>query len=521
MLAITGPLGREAVLESTRMREIEEWIWKAEAENLSAEQIHPARRRLALLAKQDPRIHWEQREDMVTRQPEEESASSQAQRRLKLAEQQADLALHGTRETGGGGYAMRPNAIEQLKDAITECYNTGVDVKHLLSARRRLQELTVDVPSKPLQPPKAKHSFAKDMLEAMKEKDPAKLQRVLDAAAEADVQLPGLEAARRKLAEWKPAARVPERTSSQVRLRIILPDGRRGWLPVDANREGNQVLASLPHKEGHPVNPGELHFCLGFEAVSKGPITLDEEVEFALDRRLCDQPKFLAEGATLCVCPGRGRTRRENPQAQAPDDSAQNPTNPLWQSVMRAISEPFPTFVKVERILEESSGWPAVVLAWGGADDAGVAARCAEAVQAVGACRLLLSGHKAAAEAPSLGIPSSCMAMAETSFGSAQVLRVVAEIEAAGIQRPFLLVLVCRGYLSRRLVLSFRQHLPEDVSLFPCPPAQLSQACAEEVPFFKSRIFEEARLLHSEGVQFTARCLQALDRLQPSWRDGT
>ncbi|CAE7817039.1 unnamed protein product [Symbiodinium sp. CCMP2592] len=350
------------------------------------------------------------------------------------------------------------------------------------------------------------------MLQAIKDKDAVELRRVLDAAVEAEVKLPGLEAARRKLAEWRTAS--PEdseersgRTAETLRLRIILPDGRRGWLPVDPEDHGSKVLGSLPQE----LASGDMHFFLGLEASPKGAVTLLEEVVFSLDRKLGDQPKFLAQGAALCVCPG------QRSSSESVEDRPSDPTSPLWQSVMRAVSEPFPTFAKVEKLLEDTSGWPAVVLAWGGLEDVGVAERSPEAVQAVGACRAIFTGKVTTAVLPSLGVPTTSVIVDDARASSADIARILGEIEVGGVQRPLLLVVVCRAFLSRRLLQSFRQHLPQDVTLFPSPPATLMRACMEEVPVFESEILEEASRLRSEGVvRLTERFQAALARLQAS-----
>ncbi|CAE7730279.1 unnamed protein product [Symbiodinium sp. CCMP2456] len=385
-----------------------------------------------------------------------------------------------------------------------------VDLKQLITSRRILNQLQ---PKDKQVEPETKQALAKAMLQAMKEKDAVKLGRVLDAAAEAEVKLPGLEAARRKLAEWRTAS--PEDSeersgrTAEVRLRIILPDGRRGWLPVDPEDHGSKVLSSLPQEL---TASGDMHFFLGLEASPKGAVTLREEVVFSLGRKVGDQPEFLVQGAALCVCPGRHRSSFESGE-----DRRSDPTSPLWQSVMRAVSEPFPTFAKVEKLLEDTSGWPAVVLAWGGLEDVSVAERSPEAAQAVGACRAIFTGKVETAVLPSLSVPTTSVIVDDTRASSTDIARILGEIEAGGVQRPLLLVVVCRAFLSRSLLQSLRQHLPQDVMLFPCPPATLMRACMEEVPVFESQILEEASRLRSEGVvRLTERCQAALARLQAS-----
>jgi len=509
MLAIAGPLGREAVLSSTRMRDVEDWISQAEASGLDAAQILPARQHLRALAKQNPTIHWEKRESQATADVDGTKAG-EAEARLQAAEQQVNLLLSAKSESAAGNNAMQ-DATEQLKEAIAEGYSAGVDLKQLITSRRVLSQLQPKPKQVEPDRPDTKRALAKAMLQAMKDKDAVELRRVLDAAVEAEVKLPGLEAARRKLAEWRTAS--PEDSDERSgrtaeRLRIILPDGRRGWLPVDPEDHGSKVLCSLPQEL---TASGEMHFFLGLEASPKGAVTLREEVVFSLDRKLGDQPKFLAQGAALCVCPG------QRSSFESVEDRPSDPTSPLWQSVMRAVSEPFPTFAKVEKLLEDTSGWPAVVLAWGGLEDVGVAERSPEAVQAVGACRAIFTGKVTTAVLPSLSVPTTSVIVDDARASSTDIARILGEIEVGGVQRPLLLVVVCRAFLSRRLLQSFRQHLPQDVMLFPCPPATLMRACMEEVPVFESEILEEASRLRSEGVvRLTERCQAALARLQAS-----
>ncbi|CAE7897286.1 unnamed protein product [Symbiodinium sp. KB8] len=510
MLAIAGPLGREAVLSSTRMRDVEDWISRAEASGLDVEQILPARQHLRSLAKQNPTIHWEKRESQATAELVDGTKAGEAEARLQAAEQQVNLLLSDKSSLSAAGNKAMQDAAEQLKEAIGEGYSAGVDLKQLITSRRLLNQLQPKV--KQVEP-ETKQALAKAMLQAMKEKDAVKLGRVLDAAAEAEVKLPGLEAARKKLAEWRTSS--PEDSeersgrTAEVRLRIILPDGRRGWLPVDPEDHGSKVLSSLPQEV---TASGDMHFFLGLEASPKGAVTLREEVVFSFDRKVGDQPEFLAQGAALCVCPGRHRSSFESGE-----DRRSDPTSPLWQSVMRAVSEPFPTFAKVEKLLEDTSGWPAVVLAWGGLEDLSVAERSPEAVQAVGACRVIFTGKVETAVLPSLSVPTTSVIIDDARASSTDIARILGEIEAGGVQRPLLLVVVCRAFLSRRLLQSLRQHLPQDVMLFPCPPATLMRACMEEVPVFESQILEEASRLRSEGVvRLTERCQAALARLQAS-----
>ena len=71
------------------------------------------------------------------------------------------------------------------------------------------------------------------------EKDAVALRRVVDDAIAQGVELQGLETARRKLLEWEGTKAL------RSRLRIVLPDGRKGWLPVDEEWTGQRVLQSL------------------------------------------------------------------------------------------------------------------------------------------------------------------------------------------------------------------------------------------------------------------------------------
>lgn len=188
MLAIAGPLGREAVLSSTRMRDVEDWISRAEASGLDVEQILPARQHLRSLAKQNPTIHWEKRESQATAELVDGTKAGEAEARLQAAEQQVNLLLSDKSSLSAAGNKAMQDAAEQLKEAIGEGYSAGVDLKQLITSRRLLNQLQPKV--KQVEP-ETKQALAKAMLQAMKEKDAVKLGRVLDAAAEAEVKLPG------------------------------------------------------------------------------------------------------------------------------------------------------------------------------------------------------------------------------------------------------------------------------------------------------------------------------------------
>ncbi|CAE8654684.1 unnamed protein product [Polarella glacialis] len=92
--AIVGPLGLEAVMASTRMREVEEWISTAEARGLRSEDIAPARRKLAALATQNRGFHWQQAEssaesDLASSKDSCKARASESElvEQLRLAEQ--------------------------------------------------------------------------------------------------------------------------------------------------------------------------------------------------------------------------------------------------------------------------------------------------------------------------------------------------------------------------------------------------------------------------------------------------
>ncbi|CAE7817030.1 unnamed protein product [Symbiodinium sp. CCMP2592] len=122
MLAIAGPLGREAVLSSTRMRDVEDWISQAEASGLDAEQILPARQHLRSLAKQNPTIHWEKRESQATAEVDGTKAG-EAEARLQDAERQVNLLLSDKSESAAGN-AMQ-DATEQLKASLLHVCGRG------------------------------------------------------------------------------------------------------------------------------------------------------------------------------------------------------------------------------------------------------------------------------------------------------------------------------------------------------------------------------------------------------------
>eukprot|EP00434_Breviolum_minutum_P005136 symbB.v1.2.004528.t1/scaffold257.1/size249567/9 len=160
--------------------------------------------------------------------------------------------------------------------------------------------------------------------------------------------------------------------------------------------------------------------------------------------------------------------------------------------------------------------------------------RCEEAVDLLQANHVVLVQ---ASDEGKLSVPSTFVPLEETLGRGEEMLKVLRQIEALDLPRPFVLVLLCRASSSRRLVQTLKRHLPEDVgqrangptggcsgflpstdiSLFPLPP-DFRTAC-EEAQRFPSQCFEEARWLQMEGVHLPERCLKALDRLKPSWRD--
>lgn len=481
LAALVGPLGREAALSSARMREVEEWIWKAEAEGLAPEEIIPARQRLKMLAQENRSIHWKREEEKDEKRKAQALELLKAEELLRKVVAEVATSKKEICENGEAGPTDEQVAAK-LKDTIVQAYNAGADAKLLISARHKLKLLEPEpVTSEPKQ-----RSFAKEMIQAMKEKNVDALQCIIDDALKQGVQLQGLEAARRKLAEWgaKPldAAKRTPTTSSTVQLRIVLPDGRRGWLPVDRLWTGSVVLSSLPIQEDR----SSLHFCLAQETTLRGAVEFLEQ-SLSLERTLAEQPEFLEKGAALAC-------RRLSEAA-------------LWEDVMKGLAEPFPSFVQVQKLL----GHPAVVLAWDVVNQ-----RCTEAIELVGARCLVVAAPQAAPiglKDLKVSVPMSCVDVdTDGLVDRHQVASIVQHIKALEVASPpILLVLLCRAYLSRRLVLSFRD-LPEDIILLPCPPDAKS-AVAEEVPTYAAQCFEEARRLRDEGVHLPQSCLRALERL--------
>eukprot|EP00435_Cladocopium_sp_Y103_P023277 s493_g5.t1 len=302
--ALSGPLGREAALSSQRMREVEEWIWKAEAAGLGNEEILPARQRLRDLAGTNRSIHWKREEEREAKQKAESVQMSEAQEKLEsvMIEVEGFLKRRDAGALPGGQVELQT----KLKDAITEAYHAKVNVQLLISARHKVLKLgEVDAQ----RPPKTvtttprlgpdtgstKRSLAKEMLQAMKEKDASALRRVLEDALQQGVQLQGLEVARKKLAEWDTAASTVSRPAPRhlQPLRIILPDGRRGWLKVDLQWPGRSIMSCLPEEVVKST-----HFTLAHETGHRGQVIVEEQL-LDLDRPLSEQPEFFTEGAAL------------------------------------------------------------------------------------------------------------------------------------------------------------------------------------------------------------------------------
>ena len=320
LLAIAGPLGRQAVLDSRRMRDVEDWIAEAEASGLPSEEIAPARTRLQQLGQASRGSRW---------QEEEERGKALRLAEKAAADEQAAAAAQIRKAEASG-------TVEELKAAITRGYHADVDVRILIRARRRLLEVSGTPASEPpaARPALRKEDVAKTLLKALKSKDPEALREVLDAASAGGVQLVGLQAARAKLEEWQkqPAARNPSCRDSpsqalpssssgagagypsappegsdaaesglvrdgMLRLRVALPDGRRGWLRMDPVEHGVAVLRHLlPLKDRAGNVLRDLSFFLAEEAAD-GEVLLRKVLEH--DRPLCEQG-FHA-GTLLCV----------------------------------------------------------------------------------------------------------------------------------------------------------------------------------------------------------------------------
>eukprot|EP00913_Durusdinium_trenchii_P021144 g19867.t1 len=336
LAALVGPLGREAwafgwaiafeygvlvpcqaALSSARMREVEEWIWKAEAEGLAPEEIIPARQRLKMLAQENRSIHWKREEEKDEKRKAQALELLKAEELLRKVVAEVATSKKEICENGEAGPTDEQVAAK-LKDTIVQAYNAGADAKLLISARHKLKLLEPEpVTSEPKQ-----RSFAKEMIQAMKEKlfgtkstrtphfergwncaddmpciglervarycvqinvvqdgpsafffeekNVDALQCIIDDALKQGVQLQGLEAARRKLAEWgaKPldAAKRTPTTSSTVQLRI--------------------------------EDRSSLHFCLAQETTLRGAVEFLEQ-SLSLERTLAEQPEFLEKGAAL------------------------------------------------------------------------------------------------------------------------------------------------------------------------------------------------------------------------------
>lgn len=368
--ALLGPLGREAALSSQRMREVEEWIWKAEEVGLGHEEILPARQRLRDLAENNRSIHWKREEE---REAKQKAESMQMEAREKLEGVMLEVERFMKRRDAGAYPDGRVELETKLKDAITEAYNAKVNVQFLISARHKvlkLGEVDVQRPPKTLTEGATKRSLAKEMLQALKEKDASALRRVLDDALQQGVQLQGLEVARKKLAEWD----VTASTASRMRhdphpkpmqpLRIILPDGRRGWLKVDLQWPGRSIMKCLPKEVAGS------HFTLAQEGGHRGQLTVLQQ-PLDLDRPLSEQPEFFAEGAAL-ACRSTSEVT-------------------LWEDVMKGLAEPFPAFAQVQKLLSDLAAGcfsTSLVLAW-------EVRRWQEAMDFLGASHLLLVSKEA------------------------------------------------------------------------------------------------------------------------------
>lgn len=187
-----------------------------------------------------------------------------------------------------------------------------------------------------------------------------------------------------------------------------------------------------------------------------------------------------------------------------------------WRSVFKAVLEPFPPFNVVERLLGGGCAGTRVVVGWNAANDSIVRERCAASQQACGARQLVLTGRRMSG---SVTEEASFLELdPDGHFGSEEASALIAHMTSVGIEAPFLLVLVSRGYLSRRLGQCMRVHLPQGVSYFPCPPSDLRAVCKEELPSFSARVFEEVRRLVELGVELKTDSVQALDKLSPEWR---
>ncbi|CAK8987739.1 unnamed protein product [Durusdinium trenchii] len=84
-------------------------------------------------------------------------------------------------------------------------------------------------------------------------------------------------------------------------------------------------------------------------------------------------------------------------------------------------------------------------------------------------CALVLKAAPIGLKDLKVSVPMSCVDVdTDGLVDRHQVASIVQHIKALEVASPpILLVLLCRAYLSRRLVLSFRD-LPEDIILLPC-----------------------------------------------------
>ena len=206
---------------------------------------------------------------------------------------------------------------------------------------------------------------------------------------------------------------------------------------------------------------------------------------------------------------------RQAQQAPAP----RLPDLELWREALRAVTEPFPPFSVVEELLGDSRKGEAVVLGWNAGADPSVRRRCQDSLDALSACHLVLTGAPSSSSAPQRR-ESLFAAEPDGHFGSEEIEALLAHIErVASVSRPFTLAVVSCGYVSRRLACCLRRHLPEDVSLLPCPPHDELRTLREEAPIFGPQILNEARRLHLLGAEIRPTSAGALDRLRPSWRE--
>lgn len=551
--ALAGPLGREAALASSRMRDVEDWITKAELVGVPPDEIEPARRRLVQLSRGSRGAHWQEAEAQIAAKAAAAAAERESQRAKAAARRAAAERLHHA-ETAG--------KTEELKSAIVDGLHAGLDVRLLVAARQRLLAIEgraatsvehvaarVDPAVAVARPPVRKDELAKKVLRAMKEKDPSALRAALDTAAEAGMQLPGLQAARARLLAMeaalpkpRPAAPAPP-TSETVRgsapveqqngllVRALLPNGMELTVEADPASNGANILTKiLPVKDASGKAMTNLRFFIG---VDRGGGQIEVRGELELDRPLGAQG--LGQKSVLCV-------RNDLPEASPPTSAnglripraaeraalsgtgtgraARTPQArmaTLWRCVFKAVLEPFPPFEVLEPLLREKR--PAVVIGWNAAEDSAVRARCLQSMQAVSASHLVVTGSSAAIPADAGAAESFLRLEADAEFGSEEMERLFEHVRAsAGVSPPFLLAVVSRGYLSRRLAFCSRLFLPDDVAFFPAPPFDAQAACKEERRLFENRMLDEARRLRLLGVELKPESVQALDKIAPHWR---